>query len=471
MFLKRFTYGLSISALILLSTLLFGAVFISVFSYFHVRGYIGWQVKDHLIAVTTVGAELFTGEELDRIRGPEDADSPVYRSTVEKLKSIMDADTNIYSVYLMRRTDDPMTLSFIADAEALLSFEEQDVNGDGVLDETERIPLPGELYDVSEVPMMQQQAFLRTVTDESFTEDQWGRYISGYAPVYRSDGSVAGIIGIDILDTQISALSQRLFPITILILLVFFGLMVFSYTLFVIVERYKSFHRQLESERDSILQLVLHELGEPVTMLNWSLETLENEQKTKNILFREQLENMRSAVTWLQRIYSTLLRVDRTAKRPVDQRKPAPMRSVLEHVRGDLKESLAKRKQHLHVSMEGNPIVTLGTELLSGVLRELISNASDFSPEGSTIRVVVKPKNHRWICIEIIDEGCGIPKSDRTRIFERFARGSNANIYKPVGTGMGLYVARKIVQRAGGKINVKSEEGEGTTVTVLVPKV
>ena len=97
----------------------------------------------------------------------------------------------------------------------------------------------------------------------------------------------------------------------------------------------------------------------------------------------------------------------------------------------------------------------------------LISNAIKFSPEGAyiDIKTVV---DHDDIKIEVIDNGIGISKEDQEHLTERFFRGNNAINIK--GTGLGLHIVSKYVERMNGTIVYKSELNEGTTVTIIFKK-
>ena len=155
------------------------------------------QLRMRLQTAAALSAGKFTGEELDRITGKGSMSTPHFRDVVRRLATVLQTVPNVKFVYIMRRTEDPMTLEFVADADSLETFKESDVNGDGVLDPDEETSVPGDPYDISEISAMQGPAFEGPVTDAEITVDQWGELISGYAPIRRADGSVAGIIGID----------------------------------------------------------------------------------------------------------------------------------------------------------------------------------------------------------------------------------------------------------------------------------
>jgi signal transduction histidine kinase len=102
------------------------------------------------------------------------------------------------------------------------------------------------------------------------------------------------------------------------------------------------------------------------------------------------------------------------------------------------------------------------------LLDNLISNAIKFTPERGRVDVRVRPQNGA-IRIEVADTGIGIPEDERARLFDRFFRASTAVHRQIPGTGLGLYIARAIVEAHGGSIDVESADGSGTTFCVELP--
>jgi signal transduction histidine kinase len=114
------------------------------------------------------------------------------------------------------------------------------------------------------------------------------------------------------------------------------------------------------------------------------------------------------------------------------------------------------------------PLCVYGdASLLNQVFGNLLSNAVKYSPEGGAVRVSAA-LNGAQIVIEIEDRGIGIPESDRHRVFERYYRGSNTSGI--VGTGVGLYLVKTIVDLHHGGIALDSHEGEGSRFTVRLPR-
>lgn len=97
----------------------------------------------------------------------------------------------------------------------------------------------------------------------------------------------------------------------------------------------------------------------------------------------------------------------------------------------------------------------------------VMENAIKYSEIGSKIYVMVNELGS-LVKIDIKDEGIGIPEEEYNNIFKRFYRVDNSKILKEEGSGVGLYLTRKIMEKQGGNIIVKSEEGVGTTFSLLL---
>lgn len=196
------------------------------------------QIKNTLLAVASSAASQIDAELIDAIHDRSDMHTSAFQELVRRLEAIRETKgISIRYVYILRQTDDPMMLQFVADADSLRSTAELDVNNNGEVDMTEEASYPGDTYDITENPALQLYAFHQPITDEDFTIDQWGRLLSGYAPIYRSNGEVAAVLGIDIESEVFRAQLERALPPTLLIIIVSAGLMLFCISSYSIIRR------------------------------------------------------------------------------------------------------------------------------------------------------------------------------------------------------------------------------------------
>ncbi len=132
------------------------------------------------------------------------------------------------------------------------------------------------------------------------------------------------------------------------------------------------------------------------------------------------------------------------------------------------------RKKGIEISLEIDPDVQpirATHDGLSRIMNNLISNAVKYTPEGGRIEIELSALPYDFVKFRVTDTGIGIPEDARANLFKEFYRASNAKKMKEDGTGLGLVIAKKLVEEFGGNINYDSKEGEGTTFVVVLPSV
>jgi signal transduction histidine kinase len=133
----------------------------------------------------------------------------------------------------------------------------------------------------------------------------------------------------------------------------------------------------------------------------------------------------------------------------------------------DCVETSAPNNPRLHVHLPEKPVnVELDPHRFRHVIDNLVSNALKYSTEGVDISVTQQGQS---VVISVHDRGIGIPREELGSLFTRFGRASNARNKGISGSGIGLYVARKIVEVHQGSIAVESQENEGSTFIVTLP--
>ncbi len=430
------------------------------------------EIQAHLRTTAAVAASQFTAAELDRIRGREDLDTPLLRFLVQRLEDLKESIPNARYVYLMRRTSDANTLEFIADNDSLKPTAVLDENGDGVLQADEAPSWPGDPYDVSAIPALRDDAFVGPAVDDDVVEDQWGVFISGYAPIWRADGEVAGVIGIDIEASDYQRLITQVFSPMAMLLFILMGLAFAFYFFYLASQRHAEMAKRLHDIRTGIMQLTFHQLGSPLTAFKWSLELLK-EHEAKEVpdhVIAEHIHVMEEGIAFMTHLVNDLERADRVREGHLDYSPElGDLSRTIRLVAADFASRAERRRQTIKLDLLPNIVLAFDHHLIGAVLRELIDNALIYSPNGSTVTVSLGCHD-RNVEVSVTDQGIGIPKKEFDRVFAEFGRASNAGKSHPSGSGLALFIMKGIIERAGGEMTMQSIEGSGSTFAFTLPR-
>ncbi|MDR3148827.1 MAG: cell wall metabolism sensor histidine kinase WalK [Oscillospiraceae bacterium] len=136
--------------------------------------------------------------------------------------------------------------------------------------------------------------------------------------------------------------------------------------------------------------------------------------------------------------------------------------------------SLDASKQGLHIAFNpsGKPLpVNADKARIEQVLMNVISNAVRYTPSGGSVTITAGlDQSHKEVWAVVRDTGIGIPKEDIPKLFDRFYRVDKARSRAKGGSGLGLSIAKEITERHSGRIDIQSESGKGTTVTIRLPQ-
>src|SRR5215213_5272401 len=220
--------------------------------------------------------------------------------------------------------------------------------------------------------------------------------------------------------------------------------------------------RRLEANQQRFLANAAHELKTPITTILGASELLLTESKDDPTVRRRFLEHILSEANRMQRLSDSLLRLARTG---VDMRDPEIVVVDLDGVAREAAERVEPLTESagLRLRVEGwGERVLADQEWLEQALLVVLGNAVRFSERGADIWLRL---NGAAVVVE--DEGAGISESDLPYVFERFYRGKRSS----GGFGLGLSICKDLVERMGGSISLKSEEGAGTRVEIELPEV
>jgi PAS domain S-box-containing protein len=229
------------------------------------------------------------------------------------------------------------------------------------------------------------------------------------------------------------------------------------------------------AERDQLLTTVSHDLKTPLTTIRGQAEILlrhiERSGEVEQERARKGLELVRTAAvrmaTWIDDLLdSARLEAGRSIvlHRQAMDLVALAWQAAAEHQR-------TTEKHRIRVETAESRLIGLWDPIrLRRVLDNLLSNAIKYSPNGGDVVICValqEDADGPVVCVSVTDHGVGIPQADQPHIFERFRRAGNVG--RIAGVGIGLAGVRIIVQEHGGRIDLQSREGEGTTFSVHLP--
>jgi two-component system phosphate regulon sensor histidine kinase PhoR len=228
--------------------------------------------------------------------------------------------------------------------------------------------------------------------------------------------------------------------------------------------------RQLEQMRSEFVANVSHELRTPLTSIKGYVETLLDGAMEDKELSQKFLKIMEAETDRLNRLITDLLFLSRLETGRVEvAKKSIESRQLLDKVVNVL-IPVAQRKDitiKTYIYPQANTIYG-NQDMLEQVLINLLDNAIKYSHDKGFVLVEVSP-HEQGTAIKVTDQGIGIPAESLPRLFERFYRVDKARSRQVGGTGLGLSIVKHIVERHRGQVQVESEEGKGTTFTVILP--
>lgn len=229
--------------------------------------------------------------------------------------------------------------------------------------------------------------------------------------------------------------------------------------------------RHLERLRDAFVAAVSHELRTPLTSISGFVEMLEDEEASLGESGRSYLDVIRRGTTRLQRIVEDLLLVAQIEADRLELRVGKADLAAIATAAVEEARPLAAEKEIelvLELRTDGSLLLEADADRLGQVLDNLVSNALKFTLPGGSVVVSVSHMDGRGV-VEVNDTGIGVPQDEVGQLFSRFYRASSAIRRAIPGTGLGLVIARAIVDAHRGSIALESREGEGTRVIVSLP--
>jgi signal transduction histidine kinase len=229
--------------------------------------------------------------------------------------------------------------------------------------------------------------------------------------------------------------------------------------------------QKLDAAKDEFVSMASHQLRTPLTSIKGYISmVLEGDVGKITPTQRQMLSEAFTSSERMVHLIGDFLNVSRlqTGKFMLED-KPVDLSKLVSQEIDSLQTTIEAHGLKLHYRKPSYfPVLMLDEGKIRQVLMNFIDNAIFYSPEGKTITVKLSVEEG-FAVVRVIDAGIGVPKSEQAHLFTKFFRASNARKQRPDGTGVGLFLAKKVIAAHGGTMLFESEEGKGSTFGFRMP--
>lgn len=229
--------------------------------------------------------------------------------------------------------------------------------------------------------------------------------------------------------------------------------------------------KKLERIRADFVANVTHEIRTPLTAIIGFVETLQQGAMEDKATGKKFLQVIHENAQRLNRLVDDLLVLSGIELGETKLQIAAlDINDVLENALAVIQpRALEKRIEILRDVPADIPLLKADKDKVSQVFLNVLDNAVKFTPEGGRITIDVSPEGERFLKISINDTGIGIPQNDIPRLGERFYRVDKSRSREVGGTGLGLSIVKHLMLSHGGRMEIESTQGAGTTVHLYFP--
>lgn len=240
----------------------------------------------------------------------------------------------------------------------------------------------------------------------------------------------------------------------------------------VVVLRDVTKEQEIDKMKSEFVSVASHQLRTPLSASKWFLEMLLNGDAGKvNDEQKEYLDHTYKSNERMIALVNDLLNVSRIesgtiAIEPISTDIDGLIKSVIFELTPQIKQK--NIKVVFKTLTGGTPKIKIDPKLIRQVFQNLLSNSVKYTPDAGTAGVRIA-KEGKYLQFEVFDTGVGIPKAQQPKVFKKFFRADNVLTLQTEGTGLGLYVAKSVVDASGGRIWFNSVEGKGTSFFFTLP--
>jgi len=223
---------------------------------------------------------------------------------------------------------------------------------------------------------------------------------------------------------------------------------------------------ELEQLKNNFVSLISHDLKTPIAKIQAIVDRLMTQHTNPEL--QEDLKSLRGSGDELNRYIQSILKVLRVESRDFKVRKEvADINEIIDEAIQQLRPLASEKSIQIQTELEPMFSVEFDTTLMKEVLVNLIENAIKYTPRGGQISILSN-ETEDSIFVRVRDNGEGIRPEDLDTVWGKFTRGKDQDL-KTKGSGLGLYLVKYFIELHGGKVNLESKVGVGTTVSFTLP--
>lgn len=407
------------------------------------------NVRASLLERTQSIAELVPTSTITSLDASEkDLESEKYNELKNNLLSVREANRDIRFIYIFAQNNNDEVF-FHIDSES---------------PESEDYSPPGQLYpedegEVAEVYENKQSIVLPV------TSDRWGTWLSAYSPITEDDGTVVGVLGVDVPANDYywriatnASIPLLLAAIVIIILLW--------------TKRRSQYEQRYLTDKAFFLSFASHEIRSPLTSIAWALQPLLNSLPEKSSE-RRAIGKIHTSMKHILGTVDDVLSLQATEglRGKKLEKEPVHIDELINTLIESLKlfsEEHATKIINKTSGVNKHLVVNIDTLLFKRVVSNFLVNSVKYSPRNTTVSVDVTQSRHHWT-VSIHNEGVGLSKEEQAKIMKGFYRTKAAGASGQKGTGLGVMLSSDIINRHGGQLELESHPNKGVTFKIILP--